>query len=384
MRTKLAGLFAVIAATAFLAACGGGGGGGGEESDFSKAETISITGVSTDDDFATNGEFTVGFIAQDADGNAILAKELFITAQVVKTTTYGKWNSSTIKATDDNVTCGVTTPASTDCTLDDISSVEPSEAGKAVGVALIDDSGSMSSSDPTDLRKDASEGFLDAVCATVTNMFGVFDFGAGMNMSFLNTRDLMTADGVTDAELEGDNSELPYADCATENVTLAKTAIDNQVMAIGGTPMYESILELCEDMKAKAEDQLSGYALAMLVLGDGSPNSEDQKAAAEACLTDNGITACTVGLGSGSELDPTAIPAAVDALKSIATAGNCVYAAATDADALEAIFDAIGVAVTEGQNFADFAVSPVPATGTTVTGTLTVGEATATFTFVAP
>ena len=412
--------------------CGGSEGSGG----LSDAAAIAVTGVSVDEDFMVNGEFTVGFVAEDANGDPLLATES-ATAALVSVKMHGNWKSATTKA-NGSVNCTVSTPDVTTCTLDAVTSTRPTQgAGNVAGSVLIDDSGSMSDSDPDGDRGPAANTFLGSVCTTESNMFGAFDFGAGRNLSFSDTRDLMTANGALDEDLEGSESVLPFAACTSNNLIIAAEAIATQIQASGGTPLWESVLELCTEMVSKnaPDEQLADRALAMLVLSDGVPSSDVNREEAEQCVREAGITTCTVGLGPGSELacsctsdedcidsglgdvcaegtcgtssrtcvegadcfgtpclaggicQSTACPGdpeAIDALKSLAQAGSCVYAAATSAAALEPIFTAVGTAISTGQNFAEAAVTPIPASGTTVAGTLTVGAATATFSFVTP
>lgn len=393
---KVVALAAAAVLALGLAACGGGsdGGGGGGGDTFANATTLSITGVNTDASFATNGKFTVGFVAQDASGASILASAS-AGAQSIKVTMIGNWKNTSFKATTTDVTCSVSAPTSTTCTYQSISSTQPSSGsgGAVVGADLIDDTGSMSSSDPTRARATAAQAFLDSVCGCTSgascthtsNKFGAFDYyggagnqPAGYAASWVALRDLLTADSATIAG-------IPYPVCGDTTVTAGLTAITNQVSDNSDTPLYNAVTELCTDIVAKN----AGFSPAIVLLSDGYPNADlpdeaTAKAEAEACITNNNVLLCTVGLGPGSELDDYPDTDAVQVLKDLATTGHCAYAAATDASALTPIFAAIGTGASQGFNYAVFALDPIPTTGTTVTGILTVGTATATFTFLAP
>lgn len=409
-------------------------------SSLEQAEEVTVTGVSVDEAFAENGQFTVGFVAEDGEGNPLLAGGSGSSAPppiTFSVKVHGGWKSIATKAVD-GVDCMVAAPAGTTCTLTTVTATEPAAgSGNVAGGVIIDDSGSMSGSDPQQDRVPAANAFIDSVCDDASNMVAAFDFGRGGNLGFSVTRDLMTANGVLDTNLEGGRSMLPYAECTPANVALAQEAVEMQVVASGGTPLWTSVLEVCTDMvdRIAPGEQLEGRALAMLVLSDGQPGDSGLQMDAETCLADNGVTACTVGLGPGSELacacetdmqcqdtfrgdtcsggfcgesfftctsdvdcfGSRCLPGgicqsgacgadvqAVDALKSLARAGNCVYSAATSAAALEPIFAAVGTAISSGQNFAESSVSPIPAPGTTVEGTITVGTASAVFSFVVP
>jgi hypothetical protein len=262
------------------------------------------------------------------------------------------------------------------CDVVGLTSQAPQTGNGFASALLIDDSGSMSTSDPdTDgtgntspQRLVAGELFINTnnACANASNLFGVFDFGGST----------VTAP-FTDTQIIKD-----FSDCSSTNITDADTKMEAAIAAFGGTPLYESLGELCNSMAGNST--LSGKNKAILLLSDGQPNSDTNKQAALDCLTNNNIVACTVGLGPGSELDPSADPLAAQALKDVASAGRCVYSAATDASALNNIFATIATAITQGQDFADIAVSPVPPSGTTVNAELSIGAITANFSFVAP
>lgn len=377
-------LFGVMTVVVVLSTVGVGCGGGSSDTtatpDLDNATSISIAGVTTDTNFTTNGQCKVGFTATNSAGTALLAMVMTGHDKAFVQSEKGGW--TTIKASSASVECTVNKPSGYTCEKSgDVTSTKPSGgSGNICGVAVIDDSGSMSSSDPDGKRKDATKALLDSLCESTSNIFGLFDFGAGMNLSFTETRDLLTADASTVS------GTPPYVACSSENVTAGKKAIDNQITDSGGTPLYESVLEVCNDVVAKsAKDAVcEGKSKAMVVLSDGQPNSTDSKTAAEDCVKNNSIATATVGLGPGSELDASKDDEAVTALKSLATAGSGVYAAATDASALTPIFDTIGSAVTNGQNFVTIAFSPIPASGTTVEFKIKVGSAEATASVVAP
>jgi hypothetical protein len=116
--------------------CGSDGGSSGLDD----AATIAVTGVSVDEDFVINGAFSVGFVAEDASGNPLLATES-ATAALVSVKMYGSWKSATTKASS-TVDCTVFTPAVTTCTLKAVTSTQPTQgAGNVAGSVLITTAG---------------------------------------------------------------------------------------------------------------------------------------------------------------------------------------------------------------------------------------------------
>lgn len=360
MRKFCLNALAITALVFGVTACGGGGGGGtGTTFGGGTPTAVTITGVT-----ATATTLTVGFTVTDANGDALFGEDGnpdtpgFAATATPVTTAGASAAASTVKQDGDAV----------DLECSSFTVVRPQTGQPVSAATLLDDSGSMGGSDPSLDRATASKLFIDSICATASNLFAVFDFGGST-----------TTAPFADTQVIYDPADGDYfVDCAAANVTAAKTAIDAAVGAFGGTPMYESMLELCQNMAANT----ALTNLAMLVLADGQPNSDTNKTAALDCLTNNSITTCTVGLGPASELDPLATTAAVDAMKDIANAGGCVYAAATDATALAPIFQAIGAALSTGQNIVQFLATSL--TSGEYTLTLTVGGETATVSFIIP
>ncbi len=382
MNWKSISLMAIVCAFLITTmGCGSSdsGGGGDDGGDFGETATLAVTGVTADDDFATNGEFTVGFTALDSNGDAIDPTAL-VGAASLTLVPRGNWSQLQAQTLPTGVTCAITSPTASGgtCTLDDYRFQAPSIGSTGVaGAALIDDSGSMAGTDPGDDRAPAAIAFIDSICnSDVDNLGAAFDFGAGATTGFTDTRDLLEVDGAGNG----------FVPCSAGNVDALTDAINTNVAAVGGTPLWEAVLEVCNEIVAQSVSggDIYGFSPALVVLTDGQPNSSTNQTAAEDCVSDNSIVTCTVGLGPASTLDSSSDPTAVAALQSLAAAGSCVYAAATDASALTPIFNAIGVAVSSGLNFATYAISPIPPSGTTVEGTLTVGTETADFSFVVP
>lgn len=330
----------LLLATAVLAAC----------SDSTSSETppiqsLSVSGVQLNSaTFASNGRFGLGLLATSNAGNAILSPGVRISAQVTSLSV-GNPSGSTIST--------VSTQAS-----------NPQSAATQATI-LMDNSGSMSGTDPSRLRATAAKLFWDAVLPVrPSNRVAFLDFGAGSTGGFTNTRIL-----------------VPF----TSSAARLDSAL-SRVTASGGTPLYESLRETArwvDSTTAITDNRV------MLLLSDGQPNSRTNRDSALAIATRANITVHTVGLGPASDLSATGRDtAAIGAIREIATRTGGVYAAATDASALGPIFTSIAQASSRGQLVTTFAISPVPASGTRVGGTVTVTSGgtsqTASWTFVVP
>jgi Ca-activated chloride channel homolog len=309
-------------------------------------QTLSVSGVQLNGaTFRTNGRFGLGLIATSNGGDAILDRSVGITAAVTSISV-GNASASTITA----VNTDAAAPTS----------------GATQAAILMDNSGSMSGTDPNRLRAAAAKLFWEAVLPVrATNRVAFLDFGTTPTTGFGSTRLL-----------------VPFTTSAARlDSALAR------VTASGGTPLYESLRETArwvDTSNAGSNDNR-----VMLLLSDGQPNSRTNRDSAIAQATRANITVHTVGLGPASDLATTGRDTvAIGAIREIADRTGGVYAAATDASALGPIFSNIARATSRGQLVTTFAISPIPAPGTRVSGTVTVTSGgtsqTATWTFIAP
>jgi Mg-chelatase subunit ChlD len=309
-------------------------------------QSLAVSGVRiTSATFNTSGRFGLGLIATSNSGDAILSTGVRVAAQVTALSV-GNPATSTV------ATVG------TDATN--------AQSGATQATILMDNSGSMSSTDPTRLRAAAAKTFWEAVLPVrSTNRVAFIDFGPSSTTGFTNSRLL-----------------VPF----TSSAVRLDSAL-TRVVSSGGTPLYESLRETArwiDTSLATASDNR-----VMLLLSDGQPNSRTNRDSALAIVARANITVHTVGLGPASDLATIGRDTvAIGAIREIADRTGGVYAAATDASALSSIFTNIARASSRGQLVTTFAISPVPASGTRVSGTVTVTSGgtsqTANWTFIAP
>jgi Ca-activated chloride channel family protein len=305
---------------------------------------LTVSGVRVDATrFRADGSFELGLLALDDDGRSILSERAEAEAAITQ--------------------IGSGSGAGYSIAFRGISALAPSDDPISAAI-LLDDSGSMASNDPSTLRADAAALFWTTVLGSDSrNQAALLDFGAGGTAGFGNTRLLQRW---------------------TRNTGLLEDGLA-AVGDYGGTPLYESIRETVVWVDSTAAPSSNRV---MLVLTDGLPNSFTSRSAALAAAQNARITIHTVGLGPASDAGSFPDGAAVAAVREIAERTGGVYSSATDADALAPIFEVLAQVSSEGQLIGAFSVSPVPASGTRVQGTVTVRSggrsSSATWSFVAP
>ena len=332
---------ALLIANGFLSACSDSSG-----PNQPPIQSLAVSGVQLNSaTFASNGRFGLGLLASSSSGEAILNTSVGVSAQV---TAISVGNPSASRV------ARVSTDASNP------------QSGATQATVLMDNSGSMSGTDPQRLRAAAAKLFWDAVLPVrATNRVAFLDFGTTATTGFTSTRLL-----------------VPFTSSAARlDSALAR------VVASGGTPLYESLRETARWIDSSTSGSSDNRV--MLLLSDGQPNSRTNRDSAIAAAVRANITVHTVGLGPASDLATSGRDTvAIGAIREIANRTGGVYAAATDASALGPIFTNIARASSRGQLLTTFAISPIPASGTRVSGTVTVTSGgtsqTATWTFVAP
>lgn len=233
----------------------------------------------------------------------------------------------------------------------------PMGGGLSVGV-IIDDSGSMSSSDPQLLRRDAVVAFLNRLTADAEVL--LTDYGAAGS----NLRDLVCADSAA-----GGTCAPAAASGFTTDIEKLKASVD-QIVANGGTPLYQS----CRDMVPLVASR-TGRDQAILLLSDGAPSDVGLRMMCLDAASGAMIPVYTIGLGPAAEGGTGSSPAAVMVLREIASTTNAGYGSAAMPSLLEDLFMQIGAVTSDGSCtvtgiFGSYQSLP---RNTPVTGTLKVG-----------
>ena len=283
---------------------------------------IRLTGIRLDPGtFHETSEFGLGIVALDADGRSILSDQVGFKVAI------------------DNVDVKASPTRK---------EILPSSDNPLAAAILVDDSGSMRTNDPGYNRADAAELFWNVVLGNDENaVTGMFDFGGCGTFRTLQ-------DFTNDATL----------------LSAAKTSLS----AYGETPLYSASVKAIE----KLDDTYAydAFDRVLLVLTDGQPNCGEgltyQNHVVDESIS-RGVPIYTVGLGPASDLSPSANIGAVQVAQNLAQKTGGVYAAATDAVALQSVFENIGVGISLGQIVAYFEMlDPIPAAGTLVSGVVTV------------
>jgi|GEM_PF-4079960 len=312
-----------------------------------RVDNVVVVGTSVTSALYVSGELGLTTVPKDAAGNAVLGSGLKVDLRITSPVQLSAEVSST------------------ECTAPD-----PSKKGIAVGV-ILDDSGSMSGSDPQKLRKTATVSFLNTLGPEDKVL--LTDYGK----SGSDLRDLLCV------------SANPAADCSPPqpNFSTDKAALiraTEQIDDGGGTPLYKT----CAQMMPLVDSVRDGRR-GVLLLSDGEPNDREARDACHQAAKSAGIPVFTVGLGPAAEGSETMEESAVKVLRELSTETGGSYASANDPAQLDDLFRNMGTALSRGScrtsaKIAD-AASKIPP-GTKVTGEVTIGDngAKATFEFVAP
>jgi hypothetical protein len=246
------------------------------------------------------------------------------------------------------------------------------QSGSALSIGIIiDDSGSMASSDPMLKRRDATVAFLNTLGPNDEVL--LTDYGVtGENLRDLVCSSRGGGSGCSPANAGGFNGDKA-----------GLTAATSQIQASGGTPLYEACVQMVPIVASR-----TGRRQAILLLSDGEPNSPTLRAKCHKDAMDAGIPVFTVGLGPASEQVTGSSLAAVQVLRELATATGASYASADDPNQLMALFANIGTALTRGKCDSVAVINEYMrlTPGTRIGGRVRVGnnDAMGTFEFVAP
>ncbi|MBI2336630.1 MAG: VWA domain-containing protein [Deltaproteobacteria bacterium] len=339
--------------------CGSSAGTGNDN--LANATGMTIVNATKADDFSTSGNVNIGFVATDSSGNAILAQNTSGTPLRVAIDNIVVRSAN---AADGDITCSISSAFSTTitCTFASIATVSAT-TGTGSWALDIDSSGSMSGSDPSCLRVTASNSFYDELEAdSASNQVAAYDFTTDSSLDATGC----TGARATWAATTGftDTSELLDWSATT---SANNAAFSSAVATVGdgaGTPLYDSMTEVCTDM-ATNSSITSGNSKYILLLSDGDDSGGGSSSLADlnSCLSTNDITAYVIGLGSG----------AIDSvLQSIADANGGLYRPVSAASELAEVFAAFATAVNGGYNNATVTLSVHDSTVTGVEITITI------------
>jgi von Willebrand factor type A domain-containing protein len=313
-----------------------------------RVDEVVVVGTSVTSALYTTGEIGLTTVPKDSRDQVVLGKGLKV--EVVLT-------SPTATTVD---------VAGTECT-------EPEQGKRAIAVGvIIDDSGSMGSSDPKVLRKEATKSFLNTL--GVEDKVLLTDYGAGGKP----LRDLLC---VSQGGATSDCTP-PKASFTTDRAALLQAT--EQIKSMGSTPLYES----CSQM-VPLVDTVTDMRRGILLLSDGKPTDDDKRDACHTVAKAAQLPVFTVGLGPAAEGDPNVDTDAVKVLRELSTDTGGSYASANDAAELDQLFRNMGTALTRGSCRTSATIREAAAKiapGTKVTGEIRIGNngAKAGFEFVAP
>jgi Mg-chelatase subunit ChlD len=318
-----------------------------------RVDKVVVVGTSVTSALYTTGELGLTTVPKDASDEAVLDDKLEVTVRI---TSPADIATSTLQ---------------TECTVPD-----PSRKSVSIGV-IIDDSGSMATSDPNELRKSATVSFLGTLGTDDKVLLA--DYGVtGTHLRDLLCESSQQANGTTATE----SCSPPKAAFSADKAALVKAT--ELIRSSGGTPLFESCVEMMPLV-----DSVKDGRRGVLLLSDGRPNSDTKRDECHAVAKAAQIPVFTVGLGPAAEGDPNVDADAVKVLRELANDTGGSYASANDATQLDSLFRNMGTALTRGSckttlKMADAATKVRP--GTKIAGEVSIGSrgAKATFELIAP
>lgn len=291
--------------------------------------------------FRSTGDFWLELVPADRSGTTYLADAWTISTSLIA--------PSTIVA----------------ATLDE--GVEPSDSEPVAAAILIDDSGSMRSSDPERIRASAAQRFWrDILPGRPGNVVALLDFGRG---------------GVTPTPgfertnlLAGFTSDQNALDAALDQI---------QAVPGGATPLYQAGLEVVKWIDTTTPRT---YQRTLVVITDGAPSDESVAQELYGAAASYGVRVFAVGLGAAAEDDPPGEEAL--RLLELASRTGGIYGAAEPPEELHAVLHSLSQSASPERLLVHLQLSPLPARGTMISGTVALsgfrGNVAAEWSFAAP
>jgi Ca-activated chloride channel homolog len=287
--------------------------------------TVKTIGITPGNFTSSGGTFEISVLPLDASGNPITGG--------VSISNFSFKNVQATTVTNPNT---VLSGGTVDPTKVDIIQATANQANTLV--VDFDSSGSMSSNDRQRLRVVAGKSLVDTLDAG--DQAAIIDFGAGRTGNFRASRLLQDF---------------------SSDKTLLKAAID-KVVASGGTPLYESLLDALDLLKVKPGVQNP----TIVVLTDGQANGGERVQTVIDAAKAQQVPIFTIGLGNTLNFRE---------LPNLAQQTGGTFAAANDADGLNLVFQNIGLSISQGRVIVTgtgLFASALPATGEyVVSGVLT-------------
>ncbi len=312
---------------AFAAGCGSSGGSGG-----SSALSATVNGYTIQD--AAQGK--VNFNVSALDSSKSLVTGTITNPQVSNLTASGIGITSLNVKTNNLTVSGAGAVAGTAGVCGSITS-----KGDLTCSITLDSTGSMSSSDPNDLRGDAARQFISRMASTDKASLSSFDTSTSPTSGYL---------------------AIHVWQDFTSDKTLLGQAVTSAVFAGGSTNLWDAAFD-----SANLLATISGANKVSLIFTDGYENSSSKLLAdAISQSTANNVRVYTVGLGSDCSMINCTD------LQNLAASTGGTFAIATDPTQLQTQFDNMFNATkASGCINVQFSVNGAPpVAGTTISGTV--------------
>lgn len=293
--------------------------------------------------FASNGQVVFDLVPGDQNGSVFL---------------------------DDAWTAAVTIvqPGATTATFMETTRQTP-DATPVAAALDIDDSRSMLVNDPDRQRIAAAKVFWETLIDGQPNsLVALLDFGNPTPSTGFATSRLFQALTSDKAALE---SKLP-------SLQPGETS--------GGSRLFESSIEVVNYISSTIPS--GSYRRVLVVVTDGKADDPAKVPDLISAANSTGTRVFAVGIGPASDRSDDTDATAVANLRDVANGTGGVYAGASSANTLQAVFQTLATSQIQSKLLSRFNLSPVPASGTEVRGTITLtgpkGTVSSSFSFIAP
>ncbi len=242
--------------------------------------------------------------------------------------------------------------------------VEPADSQPIAAAILIDDSGSMRSSDPDRIRALAAQLFWrDLLPGRPGNVAALLDFGRGSvepSPGFERTNLL--------AGFTGDAAVL---DAALYQV---------EAVPGGATPLYQSGVEVVRWIDSTTPQ---AYQRTLVIITDGAPSDTTIADTLYDVAVAHGVRVFAVGVGAAASPGEAAAR-----LQELAARTGGIYAAAEPPEELEEVLHTLAISASPSRLLVRLRLDPVPSQGTSVRGRVALsgerGNLAGDWSFVAP
>ena len=286
---------------------------------------VEVIGSSLSSDFSESGEISISTLARDKETGDVVNFEPSYEVELQS-------------------------PEGIEVELEQVVRQPSSEQGQFS--VLIDSSGSMDDNDPDDKRIEAAKTFIDEL----------FRYGGGSEVAVYDWN----------CPCEDFSRTNTLHDFATESEADALKIAAEEIISDGGTPLFDSMMELLDHMDERAAGEPGGIGSGLIALTDGKDG--DSVSSADEVIEraqELNIPIYIVGIGPASREHPDSELSAVREAEKLTGATGGVYTSVENIDTLQQFARNVAQGATQGFDTTTVSLDPIPSAGESINGTIT-------------